>query len=484
MSEIPHFILINPPPRQTKSAKPAPSLCDAWTHAIQTMLPESLRTHFTVYEGHLNTLPAAQLACDCIVSPANSYGIMDGGYDMALSVSFKGNDGTWTLTRCAQAAIRERWRGYAPPSSCTITSIPEEVSESHNPWGAASMAIVPTIRQPEDVSWHKDLVYNSMWSLLVEISQWNRGRRTMEGDRDAKKIDTVLMTGLATGWGQISTEKCAWQMMLAVKHFVQGIPEGARWDDMHPIVVEVDATLELQGNRPGCHALYSRNLFDEPEEKKETQKKKSTTPKKKVETGTDALRRHQKSRHNGIIIEPSDQDAMKGPQQPPGQQEPPSAGGSKSRSRSGTPGSKGKAVSARPTPPAAMAQPTTAGPAQGPPGYYRQHGLNNDFMVFVPPRTPQGVLVDPNYAAMGLPTSAARMAPPSWPPPPWASEGHPMAPYPPIPGAPPGYFQYYRPGMLPPHINPELMGHLPNGAPPPPPSGQPTPPARTAARAG
>ena len=69
-----------------------------------------------------------------------------------------------------------------------------------------------------------------------------------------------------------------------------------------------------------------------------------------------------------------------------------------------------------------------------------------EFVVFVPPRT-QGVIVDPNY--VGHPTSAARLAQPTWGPPPWADGTQPVPPYP-IPGAPPGYFTpYYHPGMPP-----------------------------------
>jgi hypothetical protein len=57
------------------------------------------------------------------------------------------------------------------------------------------------------------------------------------------------------------------------------------------------------------------------------------------------------------------------------------------------------------------------------------------------------VIVDPNYA-VGHPTSAARLAQPTWGPPPWADGTHPVPPYP-IPGAPPpGYFApYYHPGV-------------------------------------
>lgn len=61
------------------------------------------------------------------------------------------------------------------------------------------------------------------------------------------------------------------------------------------------------------------------------------------------------------------------------------------------------------------------------------------------------MIVDPNY--VGHPTSAARLAQPSWGPPPWVDGTQPVPPYP-IPGAPaPGYFApYYHPGMPPLHL--------------------------------
>jgi len=59
--------------------------------------------------------------------------------------------------------------------------------------------------------------------------------------------------------------------------------------------------------------------------------------------------------------------------------------------------------------------------------------------------------MDPNYP-VGHPTSAARLAQPSWGPPPWADGTHPVPPYP-IPGPPPAYYApYYHPGMPPPPL--------------------------------
>ena len=100
------------------------------------------------------------------------------------------------------------------------------------------LALCPTMRHPCDISWHKDIVYNAMWSLLVEIERWNK---VHAGQSD--KIYNVLMTGLGTGTGKISPQVCARQMALAVRHFtLANIEEENRarsWNDVLPSAKEV-----------------------------------------------------------------------------------------------------------------------------------------------------------------------------------------------------------------------------------------------------
>ncbi|KAG5736151.1 hypothetical protein E4T56_gene16924 [Termitomyces sp. T112] len=119
-------------------------------------------------------------------------------------------------------------------------------------------------------------------------------------------------------------------------------------------------------------------------------------------TRTDALRRHQKSRHNGVVIEPSEKDDA----------DDDGSSGSQSKSRSATPSSKGKekAFASAPYP-----APTTT--RTGPSPYYRQHTLTTG--PYVPPRQ---IVMNPHYPQVGLPTSATRMNmathwgyPPPWP---------------------------------------------------------------------
>ncbi|KAI0271252.1 macro domain-like protein [Gloeopeniophorella convolvens] len=239
---IPNFVLIAPPPRATvDTPTPPDTLCDAWLRAISSRLPEHLKPRFAVLEGTLSGLPVERLQCDCVVSPANSFGIMDGGYDLALSREFQGAEGLPTLKRQVQRALHAQTRGYLPPGSCVITSLPDDVLD--NKFHASSIAVLPTMRYPVDVRWHQDLIYNATWNLLVEIERWNAEPEMGSGLN--RKIERVLMTGLATGYGRVSSERCAQQMMLAVKHFAQGVPEYADWGEVDDMINDVNATVNL-----------------------------------------------------------------------------------------------------------------------------------------------------------------------------------------------------------------------------------------------
>lgn len=75
---IPHFILIDP----------HSDLCEAWIRALKKYFGEEGEQHFTIREGRLQDIDPAILRCDCMVSPANSFGIMDGGQVQQLFPDF------------------------------------------------------------------------------------------------------------------------------------------------------------------------------------------------------------------------------------------------------------------------------------------------------------------------------------------------------------------------------------------------------------
>ncbi|KDR85800.1 hypothetical protein GALMADRAFT_218883 [Galerina marginata CBS 339.88] len=132
-------------------------------------------------------------------------------------------------------------------------------------------------------------------------------------------------------------------------------------------------------------------------------------------TRTDALRRHQKSRHNGVVIEPVEQN-KEGDEDEDG------------RSRSGTPSSsKGKEKDSSLSVQTHQGAPTHTGPSS----YYRSH------TVTITPHIPPPHTVDP-ITTTDLPISTSRPVPV----PPW-----------------PGYPTSWQNGVLPPNMGP--IGYIP-----------------------
>ena len=172
-------------------------------------------------------------------------------YDYVLSDVFREpkTRGFWHISNHVQSYLETQYRGYLPPGSCIIVPLPDDVSgptrfildpdgrdqdaegntgvNYGNPWGATSMAVLPTMREPANVEWHQDLVYNCMWTLQVEIEKWNASLSD-----DKKPISRVLMTGLGTGCGKVPSEKCASQMVLSVKYFNEPVLVQPRWSDV------------------------------------------------------------------------------------------------------------------------------------------------------------------------------------------------------------------------------------------------------------
>ncbi|RPD62872.1 macro domain-like protein [Lentinus tigrinus ALCF2SS1-6] len=285
-TRVPHLIFI----------ARSPALVDAWRRAVGRYFPplqreqqqqqqqqeqpeqeqepeqeqgrveDAGRELFSVRAGRLEDLPAGEIAHECVVSPANAFGIMDGGFDLALSQAFRGPSADmYALTDHVQRHLRARWAGYAPPGSCTLVPLPEAVAGPENRWGTRVLAVVPTMKRPEEVGWNRELVYNAMWALLCEVGRWNaeveaeagaeavvnatgtEGAGTRSGKRT--RISRILTTGLGAGAGGVSAERCAAQMVLAVKHYAEAgaLPARLRWEseEVERRVREVEETVVL-----------------------------------------------------------------------------------------------------------------------------------------------------------------------------------------------------------------------------------------------
>ena len=127
--------------------------------------------------GRFESLPAF----DCIVTAANSFGLMDAGIDRAV-VKFFGE----SVMHCVQKRILDDYLGEQPIGTCLL--IPTE--NARYPFVAHS----PTMRVPQNIS-GTDNIYLAMWATLTTIHRHNR--------TEAKKIDVVACPALGTGTGGV-----------------------------------------------------------------------------------------------------------------------------------------------------------------------------------------------------------------------------------------------------------------------------------------
>lgn len=195
-------------------------------------LPPSIQ--ITVHENRLGDLPAS-VTFDAIVSPANSYARLDGGFDDALSRAFSPKHDYLALTRHAQEALYKEWRGFAPPGTCTLIDLKTE-SLNDEPWGCRYLALCPTMKIPQKVTWDKEVVYECIWSLLTSVGKHNQSA-AMSEPGICREIKSILMTPLATGYGGWSGAKWAAQLLLAIKHFVETTEKAEKWGVMDPIII-------------------------------------------------------------------------------------------------------------------------------------------------------------------------------------------------------------------------------------------------------
>ncbi|ECX5680489.1 macro domain-containing protein [Salmonella enterica] len=137
---------------------------------------------------------------DCMVSAANSFGLMDGGVDAAITTYF----GT-QLQRRVQKYIIQEYLGEQPVGTAFIT----ETGDGEHPW----LVHAPTMRVPLIID-GTDAVYNATRAALLAIFQHNKSAA------EYKKIKSVVFPAMGAGCGQVPPDSVARQMRLAWDGFI------------------------------------------------------------------------------------------------------------------------------------------------------------------------------------------------------------------------------------------------------------------------
>lgn len=148
------------------------------------------------------------VSADAVVSPANSFGFMDGGIDMLYSQRFG-----WHVQERLQETIREKHHGELLVGMAEIV----ETDEPDQPFLIAA----PTMRVPMVL---RDSVNPYLAAraalLLVKHGVFTHG--TYEGERIGDFVETIAFPGLGTGVGGIGPNTCAHQFRAALEEVALG----------------------------------------------------------------------------------------------------------------------------------------------------------------------------------------------------------------------------------------------------------------------
>ena len=159
------------------------ALTDAWAEAF------AAHEQVEVYAGDFFSRDA-----DAMVSPANSFGIMDGGLDAAIRAALGG-----PVESAVQSIIVEKHHGELPVGAAEI------VSTGHGRW--PYLIAAPTMRIPENVG-NTVNAYLAFRAVLLMVKQHNLSNPN-------RPIRTILVPGLGTGIGGMAPRRCAAQMRIA-----------------------------------------------------------------------------------------------------------------------------------------------------------------------------------------------------------------------------------------------------------------------------
>lgn len=120
------------------------SMCNAWKKSLKEA--DGYHENIEVFEGSFQDFMTTHPDIDGIVSPANSYGLMDGGYDKSIIEWF----GTETM-QAVQTAIIKEWFGEQPVGSCLVVPVPTNVAYGQFILHTPTMRVPSIIEDPEVV---------------------------------------------------------------------------------------------------------------------------------------------------------------------------------------------------------------------------------------------------------------------------------------------------------------------------------------------
>ena len=172
-------------------------MCDAFVYRFAGL--PAVR----VVQGTFETLDPH----DAFVTAGNAFGIMTAGIDAAVIRRF----GKSLMDR-VQHRIMDEFRGEQPVGTAFVV----ETEDAKLPF----IIYAPTMRVPGSIS-GTDKVYAATWAAFLAIAAHNQ--------IDGRKIETVVLPAMGTGFGGVPFTEAARQMAAAYRRYLDP-PHRLNWD--------------------------------------------------------------------------------------------------------------------------------------------------------------------------------------------------------------------------------------------------------------
>jgi len=172
-------------------------LCAAWERAFANA---GVRIH----RGSI-----LDIACDALVSPANSFGFMDGGIDAVYSHHFG-----WDIQLQLRRVILDRHGGELLVGSAEIV----ETNHPVHPFLIAAPTMrVPMVLDPKTIN-----PFLAMRAALLLVIRGTFSSGSFAGQAVQSRVRSIALPGLGTGVGRVPATLCARQMRAAFDEFLLG----------------------------------------------------------------------------------------------------------------------------------------------------------------------------------------------------------------------------------------------------------------------
>lgn len=133
---------------------------------------------------------------DCMVSPNNSFGFMDGGLDDKIRKFYEKND--IDIEKTVQGEIKEHNGELL---------VGQAIYFSFNSKKFPDLIVAPTMRVPMILGKESINIYLAMRAILLELKELSNPNHS--------RVKSIKVSGLGTGVGQVPYDICAKQMKQA-----------------------------------------------------------------------------------------------------------------------------------------------------------------------------------------------------------------------------------------------------------------------------